>query len=474
MLEKYKLRDLFKNSYVTLYLVAFVFYYLVWAIYDYHLQPDTEMYLQMGRGIFEQFTFGYKGEGGLYYPVAFRMPLAPFFLGLFYFIIRDTHITYWLYSLFQVFLAPIIPCLAFYFGSQTNKKVAYGAYAFVLFHANVMACSIMILTDTLFAVISGLTFVALWTALKKKETKSFLITGLLAGLACMTRPIMKLYFLVVALLSLARFSAWKQLSRCFAFFLLGFGLVLSPWIIRNFLHYKTFVLETNQGLNMLWSNSQLVRIKETDPPEVRILKERILNYGSSPMNILTYKGHQYWLENDYEISRTLQKIALKAYFEKPIEVFNNWRKNFLRVTYSQRQYYYMYEHILTRPFYLKIRNLNIIHPKDFDRKVFHLYCEVNRLINWCYLYIAPVGLFALLWRERKMGIFIAVNIIYFTGLTAFAAGYDRYRLNIEIFYAVLIIYPIVCFASLIRNCIGKLVIKRDRGNEIKHNNSYSE
>ena len=406
MLEKYKLKDLFQNRYVPLYLAAFVFYYLVWAIYGYHIQPDTENYLQMGRGIFEQFTFGFKGEGGLYYPVAFRMPLAPFFLGLFYFVTKDAHLTYWFYSLFQVLLAPIIPCIAFYFGSQINKKVAYGAYVFIILHANVIACFIMILADTLFAVLSGLTFVSLWIALQKQERRNFLLTGLVTGVACMTRPIMKLYFLAILLLSSAHFSAWKPLLRCLALFLLGFGLILSPWIIRNFLHYKAFVLETNQGLNMLWTNWHLVKIKETDPLEIRLIKERIVNYGSSPMNILTYRGWQHWLEHDYEISKNLQKIAMKAYLENPIEVFNNWRENFLRVTYSQRQYYYMYENILSRPFYLKVRNLNIIHPKDFDRKVFHLYCEVHRLINWCYVFIAPIGLLLLLLRERKMGIFI--------------------------------------------------------------------
>lgn len=460
MLEKYKLKDLFQNRYVPLYLAAFVFYYLVWAIYGYHLQPDSGMYLEMGRGIFEQFTFGFKGEEGLYYPVASRTPITPFFLGLFHFITKDTHLTYWLYSLFQVLLAPIIPCIAFYFGSQINKKVAYGAYVFIILHANVIASFIMILADTLFAVLSGLTFVSLWIALQKQETRNFLLTGLFAGLVFMTKPIMKFYFLVVALLSLAHFSAWKPLSRCFALFFLGFGLVISPWIIRNFLHYKAFVLETNQGLNMLWTNWPLVRIKETDPLEIRSLKAEILNHDGSPNNILTYKGWQYWLENDYEISRKLQQIAVETYMANPMGVFRNWRENFLRVIHSQRHYYYLYETAITRSFYLRTRNLNILHPKDFDKKFFHFYCEVNRLINWCYVFIAPIGLLLLLLRERKMGIFIAVNIIYFVGLTAFVAGYDRYRLNIEILYAILIIYPIICFATIIGNGIKKFIVKK--------------
>jgi 4-amino-4-deoxy-L-arabinose transferase-like glycosyltransferase len=471
MLEKYKLRELLKNKYVPLYLAAFAFYYLVWGVYGYHLQPDSGMYLEMGRGIFEQFTFGFKGEEGLYYPVASRTPITSFLLGLFYFVTKDTHLTYFFYSLFQVLLAPIIPCIAFYFGSQLNKKVAYGAYIFIILHANVLASFIMILADTLFAVLSGLTFVSLWMALQKQETKKFLLTGLLAGLAFMTKPVMKLYFLVVVLLSLARFSRWNPLLKCFGLFMLGCGLIIAPWVVRNFIHYKAFVLETNQGMNMLWTNWDLVKIKETDPEEIRILKRSVLDHGGSPNDMLTYKGWQYWLEHDYKISKELQKIAVETYAAHPAEVFYRWSKNFLRVTHSQRSYYYLYESILSRPLYVRIRSLNLLWPQDFDRRVFHLYCEVLRLVNWCYLYVAVVGLVVLLWRERKMGIFIAMNILYFTGLTAFVAGYDRYRLNVEVLYAVLIIYPIVYFVTMIITGIRRYIIKRPLGNESEPRNS---
>ena len=81
------------SRYLKLYLIAFLFYYLVWAVYNYNLQPDTGMYVQMGRGIFEQFTFGYRGRGGLFYPMAFRMPFAAFFIGLFYFFTKEFHYT---------------------------------------------------------------------------------------------------------------------------------------------------------------------------------------------------------------------------------------------------------------------------------------------------------------------------------------------------------------------------------------------
>lgn len=455
------MKNILKNKYTILYLVGFVIFYLIWAINNYDVQPDSEMYIQMGRGIFEQFTFGYRGKGGEFVPMAFRMPLAPFIMGIIYSITRNNQLTYFFYTLFQVFLIPALPCLAYYFGSRINKIIGFGAYGLMLVHGNLAACTIMVLTDIIFAVFSGFTFVFLWKALKRNRGKLFFITGLLSGVSCMTRPIMKLYYLTTALLSFAFYSRFKPILKNFGLYLTGFFLIVSPWLIRNYIHYGHPVMETNQGLNLIWTNGYLVEIKDNDSPETRELKRLILDNLKSPVMVLLYKGWQYWLEHDYEISKKLQKIALETYLEHPIEILKNWRKNYIGMSVSQVHYGFMYNKMITRPLYWKLKKSSPLKPDDFKRKYFHLYCELNRLMRWLYMIAAPFGLLILLWKQTKLGIFFGVHIFYFTGLTAFVAGYDRYRLNIEIFNTVLIVYALYSIIYFIVYLLKKVIRKSE-------------
>jgi len=448
-----RLPEFLKNRYVRLYLAAFLFFYLVWALLNYSTAPDTRMYFTMGKGIFRQFTFGYAGEGGRWYPNAFRVPLFPFIIGFIQLFTGDIDFTCFLFVLLQILLIPVLPCLGYYFGSQLDRKTAWGAYLLLLFNPNLIVCSLTVLSDVLFAVFSGLTFLALWKALERKKDGRFFTLGLFAGGSCMVRPIMKLYYLCVGLLSLAFFDRWKSILKRFGLFLAGFVIVISPWLIRNTFLYGRPLFETNQGLNLLWTNGPLVRIKESDPPEVRELKEKIIDYGDSRMNIVYYRGWQYFLEHDFEISKKLQKIALEAYLENPGRVLWNWRKNYLYMSSGMVHHWVLYNRVLSRPFYWKMRGSGVISPGDLDRKWYHLYLETNRVLIFCYKYLALAGILLLLWRHRKLGVFIGVHLFYFTGLTAFVAGYDRYRLNLEIFHTVLIAYPLVFLAGLIRRSV---------------------
>lgn len=455
------LMSLLTRTYTRLYLIALLFYYAFWAMTSYITWPDSLAYLEMGRGIFEHFTFGYRGLDGSYYANSFRVPVVPFVMGFIYFVVRDSGATYSILTLSQVFLAPVLPCAAFYFGSQLSRATGWGAYFFTLFNANVLISTVSVLTDTYFAASAVATFTLLWMSLHTDRSRPVLLAGLFAGLSCLVRPIMKLYFLVVALMALAFANQWKPLSRLFAIYALSFFIVVSPWLIRNYLHYGAPVFETNQGLNLLWTNWSLVRIKKNDPPETRRIKAIIMCWRESPMEMVHFNGGQYWIENDYAVSKQLESIAKEAYVEHPIAVFLNWRVNFLNMALSTESYQFMIPTVVARPSYQCLRSAGIFTPETFDRRFRHLVWETERLMKWGYLYISPLGLILLLWKKRRLGIFFGVHIFYFTGLTAFVAGYDRYRLCLEVFYAVLIICPFIFAAGFIKDKITRY--RRSRG-----------
>jgi hypothetical protein len=91
----------------------------------------------------------------------------------------------------------------------------------------------------------------------------FLSAGILLGLATLCRPI-TLYFpllLLPMLIWLFRRQAGK-IGRYSLVFLFGFSLILSPWVLRNYLQFKKFVpASTLLGYNWYYS---LVRMERPD------------------------------------------------------------------------------------------------------------------------------------------------------------------------------------------------------------------
>lgn len=458
------------KRFLYLYLTSFIYFYIFWALYNYQVRGDTEMYLQMGKGVFQEFTFGYRGMDGQFHPMAFRMPLVPVIMGFFRFLTGKDALAYFFFSLYQVFLAAILPCLAFYFGDKINRKTAWGAFVFLLLHQNLLSSTLQVLTDMTFAAASGISFLFLWKGLEKEKNRDFFLSGFVAGIAFLVRPIMKFYIFIVVFFMLSFNKDFKSRLKIFSFYLAAFILPIAPWLIRNTVHYHTFVIETNQGLNMLWSHWNLVEIKEKDSSEIKDIKRKILNHGSSLVNVLTYNGWQYWVENDLKVSRKLQEIAKETWLDHPWKVMQNWFRNFYAGTFSNMSYYYMGKTNWNRPFYWKIRNSGILEPENFHRKSFHLYCEMARLMKLFYIFLAPVGLILLFFRNRKIAVFIFFNILYFMGLTAFVAGNERYRLNLEIFFAVIIMYPLVTLITRVMNMIQNRN-KKDLQDETEYNHS---
>lgn len=80
--------------------------------------------------------------------------------------------------------------------------------------------------------------------------------GVILGLSLLTRPIMPFFALFVALWYLFRLNLWQTIIRLAPVAVVG-GLVLLPWIIRNFGLYDAFVpMTTTSGANLWQGNSE--------------------------------------------------------------------------------------------------------------------------------------------------------------------------------------------------------------------------
>lgn len=80
--------------------------------------------------------------------------------------------------------------------------------------------------------------------------------GVVLGLSLLARPIMPFFAVFVALWYLFRLSLWQTIARLLPVALVG-GLVLVPWIVRNYGLYDAFVpMTTTSGANLWQGNSE--------------------------------------------------------------------------------------------------------------------------------------------------------------------------------------------------------------------------
>lgn len=459
-------------GYGRLYIAGALWFYVLWSLLNYVVASDTLVYYVPGIGLFRSFTFGMQSPDGIWSPTASRVPFCSVLLGALHVLLQDQDFTYFAFVLIQVFAMPVIPCAGYYFGRKLDKTTAVSAYLFLLLHANVIMCMLLVLSDAWFAVLSALTYIVLWKALESRKTKGYVFAGLAMGVTSMVRPIMKLYLGVVFLLAAARERRPKAILLHAATVSSAFLIAVSPWLIRNAIHFGKPVFNTLEGQNLLWTNWDLVRLKKSDSPRVAELKRRIQEYGQTGRigHLSELRGEAYWRANELAVSEELKRVAYETYRENAGAVAKRWIRNFYNMTISPSHYDELQSLWMRRPAYLQIRNSGILfEPSSWERKFVHLFDELRRVIRISYHYLAWIGLALVLLRKPFLGLFFALNILYFTGITAIVAGYDRYRLNIEVFYAVLIVYPVAILLRLSSRLLSKTL--RNIRRQVLHSGS---
>lgn len=454
------------RRYVWLYVVALVFYGCFWAVINYVEVPDTYRYFDMGRGLFEHSVFGYSDESGVYHPNSFRMPLVPIILGLLYKLTGTPENTYTLYSLLQALLAPILPCTAFYLGRFISPRLAIFSFLLTLAEIGIVQEVVEVGTDIPFAAASSLAFIWFWKTLRRPNAQNGAFLGLWIGLACLVRPIMKLYVIVGGAATVLVGRPWRKALVAAGLTLGAFALCLLPWLIRNYRLYGEPVMETNQGLNLLWSHASLVQDDPSDSSETLAAKAWIRDHATRRMEIAYLHGIDYWLQNDLKVSKELSRIATDTYKRRPGEVLKTWSHNFWVMLIDSESFQEVEGMISNRPVYRKLHNLTPLDPSNFYRKAYHAWLEARRLFRLMHSYLVPLGLVLLAFRMPLLAGFIAGNVFYFIGLTAVVAGYHRYRLNLEPFMAILICYAIASVAGGIISVVRKTVARiRSRADE---------
>jgi 4-amino-4-deoxy-L-arabinose transferase-like glycosyltransferase len=201
--------------------------------------------------------FAVDWGGGEPRPTAFVPPVLPWVTSLLY---RLAGHQFFAAILLQCLFGALVPLLtALLAGAMFGGTVARWSGWIATVHPLLVFFSGYLLTETLFA---ATLLLALWLSvewLKTPRTGRALGAGIAFGLATLTRPTALTVPLVVAL------WAWRPLGltvggrnrvRQLAVLLLGLGIVVAPWTVRNALVLGAFVPVTSvSGITLLDSNN---------------------------------------------------------------------------------------------------------------------------------------------------------------------------------------------------------------------------
>ena len=242
-----------------------------------------------------------EGKG---YDSAFTTPLYPLFLSGIYRIFGDSYLSV---RIIQSFVGTVSVLLIYLLGRDVfSRKVGLIGSFITAFYPIFIFFTGLLLTETLSILLLLSLIYLLQRMVATRKVSCAVGAGFAAGLCILIRPPIA-YFLLLALFMI--FIACRdkaQIINCGFLIIMLAGIVLSPWIIRNYRRFdRLIILSTGGGLTLYESNNP----RATGGPGVE--------------NII-------WTDE----MREMNEIELDSYFKKEaINFILNHPKRFLKLAF---------------------------------------------------------------------------------------------------------------------------------------------
>ena len=213
--------------------------------YRWYAQDD--LYLVQQYLPFDISTVDYDPRGVL---TSFRPPLYPAFLALIYLINGISADRFFTARLVQAglnaLLVPMTYFASLYIFPDRPRVSKWAAWALV-FYPMMVIYPLSLATENLFFVLVLASALALYKTVRDQRLRWFALSGMLIGLASLTRSVILPFSMVAALWAWIGLKNWKGGLTLLAVAVL----VVSPWVARNsLLHGRLVGVESSLGYNL--------------------------------------------------------------------------------------------------------------------------------------------------------------------------------------------------------------------------------
>lgn len=267
---------------------------------------DEQEYHQLALNILETGTFAGDGTGGIasYENLdARRPPGYPVYLASVYFIFGKQPIVA---AFIQGLLSLLIPLLIYKITlRQFSKKTATYAGIIAAVEPNTLLYSFRLLPDMYFVIclLLGINYL-----LSSSNTKQLFTSGLIFGLACLFKPAVSFILIFFIPLLLWRFR--KSKFALSAVPLISQFLLMSVWMIRNYMIYGYFAFTSIAGTNLYLYHGALTEARITGKTQ-----HEIVDKWESEINAYSAEKN----ENPFFRSIEYRKRGIKYIVQHPIE-----------------------------------------------------------------------------------------------------------------------------------------------------------
>lgn len=366
-----------------------------------------------------------------------RTPGYPVFIAAVYFIFG---IKPWLVILAQIVmdsaLAVLIAKFALLlFGNLRTSFIAGLLWAlepFAIFYSN------KLLSDGLFVFLVVLSFFFFLRFLKITHKRNLFASGILLGMATLTRPISIYLFIPVSIFAFFRFkSKVKGFQNVFIFVVI-FLLTIAPWVIRNKLVHNHYFFSTSFAYNALilyaiplLSFQQNTPEKELKKIESKNLYDKYAELSKSDPVIF----YQKFKDRAVRIMKNNPLTFLKSFFLGIADMyFSTERKSFEHFFHIHSEDSPDFIDSLFKDGVLYFIKQLVTNLNPFTV----LYIFIMLSVLFIQYFFAAFGTVSLVKMNAWQAIFILfIPILYFTFITGIA-GIGRFKLPVIPFYLLLV------------------------------------
>lgn len=203
-------------------------------------------------------------------------------------------------------------CVELLIGVDTSRKrrAAFVCGVLSAGYPYLILFGLLIMSDLLFTVLALLmSYLLLWLAKHPVTMLALVGTGLVGGLATLTRPGFALFPLVACVLLYFRLAAGNapgKRAAWVAVIMAAYAVTLSPWLVRNYMEFGRFPVLSTNGAEPLWIGNH---------PESR-------GYLLSPASTEAEQrdwNHALETPNELERDERFRDMALQYVREDPVK-----------------------------------------------------------------------------------------------------------------------------------------------------------
>ena len=412
--------------------------------------PDTAQYLEVSGNLAETGTFSALDPAtGKLAPFAMRVPLFHVFTAA---IIKVFGVDCgWQFSVFNIFLsaATVLMTAALFYSLAGPLAGLLAGYLMAL-NPNSIYYSLEMLPDTLFSFFVLLALIIGLVALRKGSLKWFLGWGIAIGLATLVKPVFKYYWAIPLIILTCEKSLRERALKKTAVFVLGFALVVCPWLARNYAQLDFTGFELTFGVNTIWATTDLVRPstpeQAKEDPVLAGVRDIVAASGE-PMLAMTNVKTRLNM-TDKEVNYYLFKVGREVMLKNPVKFGYRYFKNAVNFIVSGSSVVELSYKLLPggKDFKSLIaasieRNKTLPDGKKFGRIITEAVANgtwpalaINVAARSACLIVfllSAAGFILFLKTDRPGALVLGSMIAYFVLISAFTSGYDRYRLPID-------------------------------------------